>query len=469
MSNMNHLSYDNDWRFRPAAECAGRVQPDWFRRGSIYQIQLRSFTPEGTLASAAERLPWIASLGVNVVYLSPVTLADDDMDKRYWSPRQIRSGTSEPRNPYRVKDYYAVDPEYGTEADLHAFIDAAHGLGLKVLLDVVFYHCGPKAVFIAEHPDWIFRETDGGVPANLGWHFPPLRFANLGLCRYLWDNLDYWVREFDADGFRCDVADMVPLAFWETARSRLDAIKPDVILLAEASQPEDHVFAFDCAYCFPFFNQAMNPFLHGEISAIDLAKIHVRLRDERPASALMLRYFENHDIVTDQGTDRDEIVLGNDACEALLALCFTLDGTPFIFNGQEIADRGVLKMFEKSPLDWTQAETAVGQARTALVRELALLRRTCRALTDGPSFWDPVMEDFDNLLAFDREADDGTRANVFINYSKVPVSLACDGCDVSRKERKDRKVVRTVPALSRRAEISDGTLTLGPYGFAVFT
>ncbi|MBQ3996915.1 MAG: hypothetical protein II637_02640, partial [Bacteroidales bacterium] len=180
-----------------------------------------------------------------------MTLADDDMDRRYWSPRQIRSGTTEPRNPYRVKDYYAVDPEYGTDADLRAFIDAAHALGLKVLLDVVYFHCGPKAVFLDEHPYWIVRETDGGIPSNISWHFPPLNFARLDLCRYLWDNLDYWVRDFDADGFRCDVADLVPLDFWETARRRLDAIKPDVVLLAEASQPEDHVFAFDCAYCFP--------------------------------------------------------------------------------------------------------------------------------------------------------------------------------------------------------------------------
>ncbi len=450
---MSNLPLDNDWRFKPVADCVARTSPDWFRRGAIYQIQLRSFTPEGTLAAAAAKLPWIASLGVNVVYLSPVTLADDDMDKRYWSPRQVRSGTTEPRNPYRVKDYYSVDPEYGTDADLHAFIDTAHALGLKVMLDVVFFHCGPKAVFLDEHPYWIVRETDGGIPSNISWHFPPLNFARLDLCRYLWDNLDYWVRDFDADGFRCDVADLVPLDFWETARRRLDAIKPDVVLLAEASQPEDHVFAFDCAYCFPFFNEAMNPFLSGKATALDLAKVHVRLREARPAGALMLRYFENHDIVTDQGADRDEIVLGNDACEALLALCFTLDGTPFIFNGQEIADKGVLKMFEKSPLDWTQAETETGRTRTAFVRELASLRRECRALTGGPAYWDPVMEEFDNLLAFERESCDRTRVAVYINYSTSECAL----------ETPDSRA----DLFLRRASRAGGRLFLGPYGVAV--
>ncbi|MBQ6246002.1 MAG: hypothetical protein IJK04_03990, partial [Kiritimatiellae bacterium] len=176
-------------------------------------------------------------------------------------------------------------------------------------------------------------------------------------------------------------------------------------------------------------------------------------RDARPAGALMLRYFENHDIVTDQGADRDEIVLGNDACEALLALCFTLDGTPFIFNGQEIADKGVLKMFEKSPLDWTQAETETGRTRTALVRELASLRRECRALTGGPAYWDPVMEEFDNLLAFERESCDGTRVAVYINYSTSECAL----------ETPDSRA----DLFLRRASRAGGRLFLGPYGVAV--
>ena len=197
----------------------------------------------------------------------------------------------------------------------------------------------------------------------------------------------------------------------------------------------------------------MNPFLSGKATALDLAKVHVRLRDARPAGALMLRYFENHDIVTDQGADRDEIVLGNDACEALLALCFTLDGTPFIFNGQEIADKGVLKMFEKSPLDWTQAETETGRTRTALVRELASLRRACAALTAGPALWDPVMEGFANLLAFEREACDGSRVAVYINYSKSDCALA--------------SVAARADLLLRRASRAGDRLTLGPYGIAV--
>ena len=440
---------ENDWRFKPASECKSRTTPDWLRKGSIYQIQLRSFTKEGTIAAATERLEWIASLGTNIVYLSPVTLADDDMDKAYWSPRQIRSGTAEPRNPYRVKDYFAVDPEYGNDADLHAFIDKAHGLGLKVLFDVVYYHCGPTAVFLKEHPGFIFRTTEDTVPSNICWHFPPLNFASIELCRYLWSNLEYWVRDFDVDGFRCDVADMVPLGFWETARARLDAIKPDIAMLAEASQPEDHVFAFDVTYCFPFFNRAMSPLAHGKINASEFRGIYDEIKSGYPAGSLNLRYFENHDIVTDDGPNRTQLVYGNDACEALLALCYTLDGVPFIFNGQEIADTSVLKMFEKSPIDWNRSDSDDAKRRLRLVRALTSLRKRFPSLSDGETSWIESSAP-DQVVAFSR-THEGRALCIYVNFSNEDVSLKDSGTMV----------------LSRRADTADGSFRLSQYGFAV--
>ena len=123
-----------------------RPAPEWLTHGVIYQIWLRAFTPEGTLEAAKARLPEVASLGATIVYLPPVYLQDDDMRREFWSSRQRSCGANNPRNPYRVKDYDLIDPEYGTEDDLKAFIAEAHRLGLRVLMDLVYFHCGPTCV-----------------------------------------------------------------------------------------------------------------------------------------------------------------------------------------------------------------------------------------------------------------------------------------------------------------------------------
>lgn len=121
-----------------------KAAPEFLKDSVIYQINLRTFTPDGTLRAAERLLPHIAALGADMVYLCPVTLADDDPRPEFWSDRQKQSGLNNPKNIYRVGDYYAVDPEYGTDDDLKSFVRTAHGLGLRVLLDLVYYHCGPS-------------------------------------------------------------------------------------------------------------------------------------------------------------------------------------------------------------------------------------------------------------------------------------------------------------------------------------
>ena len=119
----------------------------------IYQINLRVFTPEGTLKAAERKLPYLRDLGVTIAYLVPVMKMDDDGDEGFWSPRQIRSGFGNPKNQYRIADYFHVDEEYGTDADLRDFCAAAHGIGMKVVFDLVYLHCGPTAPVLKEHPE----------------------------------------------------------------------------------------------------------------------------------------------------------------------------------------------------------------------------------------------------------------------------------------------------------------------------
>ena len=130
----------------------------WFREGISYQLVVRNFSEEGTLKGAEKGLKRLADLGVSVVYLIPVCESDTDMDRTKWSPKQIRAGFNDPRNPYRISDYFHVDPEYGTDQDLKDFIATAHKLGMRVLLDLVFAHCGPSAKVLKEHPEFFLYE-----------------------------------------------------------------------------------------------------------------------------------------------------------------------------------------------------------------------------------------------------------------------------------------------------------------------
>ena len=195
----------------PVPGASARPVSEELLKSTVYQIFLRPFTQEGTLKSAERLLPHVASLGVKIIQLCPVVLADDDPDKNFWSGRQRAFGLN-PKNPYRQKDYFKIDPEYGSAQDLKDFVARAHGLGMRVVYDIVYFHCGPKAELIGEHPDFVRRNPDGSVKIG-DWKFPELDYGNPGLREYMYGNMEYLVREYGFDGFRCDVEDLVPLSF----------------------------------------------------------------------------------------------------------------------------------------------------------------------------------------------------------------------------------------------------------------
>ena len=364
----------------PLNQRQARISPGWVTDGVMYQIQPRAFTPEGTLKAAQARLPRLAELGVTVLYLCPIFVSDDDMDQTFWSPRQKRSGMNNPRNPYRMKDFYHVDPEYGTDQDLKDFVAAAHALKLRVMLDMVYLHCGPKAVFIKDHPDFIKRDKDGKA-VNAAWAFPGLNFANPELREYLWENMEWWIRDFAVDGFRCDVADGVPLDFWETGRERIEKIRSDVGMLAEGTRKQDQLKAFDLDYGWGKAFAAMT-------NAVSIRTLWETMRKERPiGGAKFVRFIDNHDDTNDDYENRLEKRWGHAKVDAALVALFTLDGVPFLYNGQEVADAARHSIFGKLPINWANGETEAGQARFVFCQRLCVLRKSEKALTQGELTW----------------------------------------------------------------------------------
>ncbi len=400
------------------------------RQSVIYQMFLRAATPEGTLNAAAELLPHIASLGVDIVYLCPISAHDDDPNPEFWSDRQKKSGCNNPKNPYRMGDYYHVDSEYGTDDDLKAFVRRAHALGLKVMLDLVYYHCGPKAVFIEEHPDFICRNPDG-TACNGYWHFPQLNFDCEELREYLYNNMLLFVSEFGVDGYRCDVGDIVPLDFWEEARRRLDKVNPNVIMLNEGGKAEALENAFDINYCFQWGTD-LRDVMTGKAPASVLADCwntkHAELRED----ALLIRNFDNHDLASDDYGARPDRMLDRRLVDNALILNMTIDGVPMLYNGNEIGDSRRHSIFAAAALnpgftiDWAQALTVRGQNRLALTRELTALRHSTPELTQGQTDMLTTSAP-DKVFAFRRHgADEQTSVIVAASFSAEPLVCTLD-------------------------------------------
>ena len=366
---------------------SARAVPPWINKLTIYQVWMWGFSADAKLNSLTARLPHIADLGASVVYISPIQ----------------QRGSSPNGTPYATRDYYAIDPEYGTEADLQRLTQAAHKLNLKVMLDVVFYHTSNDTVML-QMPSFMRRDKEGRL--ELGrWKQALPNFDNPKAREYLINSLVHWVRDAGVDGFRCDVAAGVPLDFWEQARDALDKVNRDVIMLAEAEMPEQQLKAFDMSYNFTYYPLLRAALRDGE-PASDIRKHWEKQRTMFPRGARMLHYSSNHDLT------RAVLEFGQRGAFAASVLNFTLDGIPFHFNGEEIADTEIKGPMAKVPIRWDVI--AGGRRGPSLMpqvtslnayKKLFQLRRQEGALTDGELVWVNNSEP-DSVLTFLRKKGD---------------------------------------------------------------
>lgn len=197
--------------------------PEWSKNATIYQINTRQFTEEGTFRAAERHLPRLKDLGVVILWLMPI----------HEIGSKNRKGSL--GSPYAVKDYYAVNSEFGSLDDLKHFVKTAHDLGLVVILDWVANHTAWDNPLVHDHPEWYAHDWKGDFRPTPWWDWADiidLDYEQPAVRKYMTDALKYWVSAADIDGYRCDVAGFVPIDFWNNARKELDAIKP-VFMLAE--------------------------------------------------------------------------------------------------------------------------------------------------------------------------------------------------------------------------------------------
>jgi glycosidase len=388
------------WRGGVCADVSGlpaRPSPDWLRRATIYEVFPRDFSDAGNLNGVTKRLDELHKLGVNILWTMPVHPIGEKFRKGEFG------------SPYSIRDYYAIDGNYGTVADLTRLVSAAHKRGMRVIMDLVADHTAWDSVMM-RHPEFYKHDTQGNVisPVPEWTDVAALNYDNPALREYMIDMLKFWVKTCDVDGFRCDAAAMVPTEFWEQVRVELGGMKPDILMLAEASKPELLVNAFDFDYSWPLLSAVKDVFLHNA-PASNIRRSWEESRAQFPKDALHMRISDDHDEARAVGS------FGFDGGLAASALMFTLDGVPLIYNGMETGDTNASDggaLFDKRNIAWQSKEH---RELFGTYHDLIRLREKFGALRTSNVEW-LHNTDETNLVTFLRK-DDKDQLLIVINFS----------------------------------------------------
>lgn len=366
---------------------SGFVHPEWSKNANIYEVNIRQYTPEGTIKSFQEHLPRLKELGIDILWIMPIHPIGE----------KNRKGTM--GSYYAVKDYKAVNPEFGTLKEFKSFVDEAHSMGFKVILDWVANHTAWDNPWIFDHPEWYSVDSVGNMIAPFDWtDVADLNYEDKALWGAMIDALKFWVVEADIDGYRCDVASMVPTEFWNQARKELNEIKP-VFMLAEAEEVDHHDAAFDMSYAWEF-HHIMNQVAKGEMNANDIETYFMEKAKRFPDYAYRMNFITNHDENSWNGTITERM---GEAADAFAVMSYTVPGMPLIYSGQETGLAKRLEFFEKDQIEW-DLDSPLHQFYTTLNS----LKKNNPALWNGlygGDFNRIKIGDEQNVLVFTRTKD----------------------------------------------------------------
>lgn len=311
----------------------GTEKVDYSRNAVLYEVNIRQFTPEGTFNAFANHLPYLKALGVDIIWLMPI------------HPISELNRKGELGSYYAVQDYMAVNPEFGTLDDFKSLVKQTHDLGMHIIIDWVANHTGCDHAWVTDHPSWYDYDTYGQLVSPMDWTDTySLNYDNKDMQKAMIDAMKFWVEEVGIDGYRCDVASMVPTNFWDEVRSELDKIKP-VFMLAESSESDLTVCAFDMLYNWPamfLFEEVVA----GKKKAKDVAELISMQQRKYPVDTYFMNHVTNHDRNTWDGTEFERLGAGLDA---FVALTYVMPGMPLIYTGQEVGLNERIPFFTKYP------------------------------------------------------------------------------------------------------------------------
>jgi alpha-amylase len=379
--------------------------PDWTESAVIYEVNIRQYTPEGTFKAFMEHMPRLEDLGVDILWIMPVQPIGE----------KNRKGTL--GSYYSISDYLKINPEFGTLKDLQDLVEEAHTLGMYVILDWVANHTAWDNPLVTGHPDWYKHDSLGKMISPYDWiDVAQLDYSKKGLRQYMSDAMVYWMETTDIDGFRCDVAGLVPCDFWDSVRIKLNSIKP-VFMLAEDEKTDCLMQnAFDMNYAWDL-HHLMNDIAIGTKTVADL-KAYFKAQDSIYDPAIYrMEFLTNHDENSWNGTEFTRL---GDAVEVFAMLTFTLPGMPLLYSGQEFGMNKSLRFFDKDTIPWEE-----GNKWEEFYKSLIELK------TDNSVFWNGsfggsfTIIDLDKdpqVFAFER-SNDNESAIVIANLGKKKVVI----------------------------------------------
>lgn len=413
-----------------------RPTVEWARDGVIYEIYPRVFSAKGDFNGVTAKLDDLKKTGVDILWLMPI------------NPIGVKGKKGDIGSPYAVRDYYGINPAYGTKADLKRLVTEAHKRGMKVITDQVLNHTAWDNKLITAHPEFYKHDKDGKITYPEDWtDVAWLDYSNPQLRTYMIEMLKYWTKEFDLDGFRFDVAHKPPTDFWEQARAEVEKVKPNVFWLAEGDRPADEVKAMDADYSWDL-HKVITGVFQGQKPATAIRTSWQKQHDTWPKGALHMRFSDNHD-------ERRAIArFGEKGALAAQAMVFTMDGIPLVYNGMEIGDTaesGAPALFEDLKIFWPFVDRRKEFPR--FYQGMIALRKSSDALRRGDLQW--VTNTYDScLITFTRSTAKEQVLSV-VNACSVPVNatlqLAGDGySDVtpSLEEKPKPALASTLPSVT---------------------
>jgi glycosidase len=430
---------------QPLADKQARRSAPWVKNGIIYEIFPRTFSAEGTFAGIEAKLPELKKLGVTILWIMPIHPVGLDH----------RKGTL--GSSYSVMDYYGVNPEYGTLDDFKHLVAKAHGLGFKLVIDMVANHTSWDSKLIKQHPEWFTKDSTGRIVSPVAdWSdVADLDYSKPGLRDYMIHMLEYWVRDIDIDGYRCDVAEMVPTDFWNDVRTALDKIKP-VMMLSEGAIPEHHLKAFDLTYGWDLYH-LLGPILAGEQPATAIDTLVAREARRLPKHSLRMLFSSNHD---ENAWDNPDVVkFGVEGAKLAAVVVNTLPGVPLLYNGQEVGNAVKLGLFEKVTIDWNAHPEFRG-----FYTELYALRKANQTLRMG-EMKRVVSTEGAHVYSFLRSQG---RESIAVVYNFSPSAVTTVVTLPASKSEYRLKPLLTAPTTSFTINVNNVSLSLPAFGYAVY-
>jgi glycosidase len=351
----------------------------WANSAVLYEVNIRQYTKEGTFNAFAKHLPRLKNMGVDIVWLMPIT------------PISIQERQGALGSYYACSAYTEINKEFGTLQDFKNLVKQAHSLGLKVIIDWVANHTGYDHHWTKEHPEWYMKDENGFFVEENGWKdVIDLNYDVVAMREAMISSMQYWISECDIDGFRCDMAHLVPLDFWKIARVECDA-KKQLFWLAECEVVDYHN-VFDVSYAWSWMHET-EKFVKGERGLNDVNNI-LHSYTGYPKDSLKLFFTTNHDENSWNGSEYEKY--GNLA-KALAVFTFTWKGMPLIYSGQESPNKKRLAFFDKDIIEWIQPLQLEKFYRT-----LSLLHKS-NAIVDGETFILPTSNN--SVFAYLRRKD----------------------------------------------------------------